>query len=106
MPDPLGKACRIEILSPTHHSQIGWDSTLNDIATLSVPTLKLRLKMSLDTYALCITSMIVHSCLKKTHITHRYVKAQINLEVYFLMPCVYRENESLVSWKEDVKKII
>lgn len=42
-----GKTCRTEILSSTHHRQIGWDSALRDTAVPSVPALKLRVKMCL-----------------------------------------------------------
>lgn len=42
-----GKTCRIEILSSTHHRQIGRDSALNDMAIPSAPALKLRVKMCL-----------------------------------------------------------
>lgn len=36
LPDPRGKALRIEMQSATHHRQNGWDSAINDAAALSV----------------------------------------------------------------------
>lgn len=42
LPDPGGKACGIEILSSTHHNQIGWHSVLNNVAILSASALKFR----------------------------------------------------------------